>query len=60
MLLGELVKKFPLQAPPQIKPAAPPSVKTEPETTPTQNDKEKPQVKEEKTGKPPEKKPRVH
>lgn len=59
MLLGELVKKFPLTTPAQLKAAPAPSVKTEPETT-QQNDKEKQENTQDKSGKPPEKKPRIH
>lgn len=60
MLLGELIKKFPLPTPAQPKaiPAAP--VKTEVENgTPTEN-KEIKQEKTEKIKPPPEKKPRVN
>lgn len=61
MLLGELIKKFPLPAiPPQVKPTNPAPVKTEAENG-VQENKEKVEVKQEaKVKPPPEKKPRLN
>lgn len=60
MLLGELIKKFPLPTPIQPKPV-PVTVKTEPENNTTSDNKEiKTEVKQEKIKPPPEKKPRLN
>lgn len=63
MLLGELVKQFPLSTPAQTKPVPPPSIKTEPDAPPANNSNEKQEKQEnnkEKIGPPPDKKPRVN
>lgn len=61
MLLGELIKKFPLPAPPQPK-AAPvaAAVKTETENGTTESKDVKSEVKQEKIKPPPEKKQRIN
>lgn len=60
MLLGELIKKFPLPQPPQPKAAAPP-VKVEQENGTQENkDAIKTEIKQEKIKPPPEKKPKVN
>ncbi|KAK9891239.1 hypothetical protein WA026_013552 [Henosepilachna vigintioctopunctata] len=61
MLLGELIKKFPLPIPPQPKPA--PTVvtpKQENENGSNEMKEMKPEVKQEKIKPPPEKKPRLN
>lgn len=60
MLLGELIKKFPLPTPPQPKVLAPVPVKQENDNgTPEAKDL-KIEIKQEKIKPPPEKKPRVN
>ncbi|KAF2893739.1 hypothetical protein ILUMI_12433 [Ignelater luminosus] len=60
MLLGELIKKFPLPQPPQPKAAAAP-VKVEQENGTQENkDAVKTEIKQEKIKPPPEKKPKVN
>ncbi|CAH0551823.1 unnamed protein product [Brassicogethes aeneus] len=59
MLLGELIRKFPLPAPPQPKIQAPP-VKTDVENGQTENKDIKTEIKQEKIKPPPEKKPRIN
>ncbi|CAH1163856.1 unnamed protein product [Phaedon cochleariae] len=60
MLLGELIRKFPLPCPPQPKlvPSAP--VKQDSENGATENKDIKTEIKQEKIKPPPEKKPRIH
>lgn len=58
MLLGELIKKFPLPQPPQLK-AAPVPVKTEGENNRAETKEVKTEVKQEKIKPPPEKKPKL-
>lgn len=58
MLLGELIKKFPLPVPPQ--PKAQPMTAVKQENGNTENKNVKVEVKQEKIRPPPEKKPRVN
>lgn len=61
MLLGELIKKFPLPAPPQPKTVPTATVvKTETEQSITETKDGKSDIKQEKVKPPPEKKPRVN
>lgn len=58
MLLGELIKKFPLPTL-QSKPAPTVTVKAEPENGATENKEVKSENRQEKIKPPPEKKPRI-
>lgn len=58
MLLGELIKKFPLPQPPQLKAASVP-VKAEGENNGAEIKEVKTEVKQEKIKPPPEKKPKL-
>ncbi|CAG9837072.1 unnamed protein product [Diabrotica balteata] len=60
MLLGELIRKFPLPAPPQPKIAPVPQIKQEPDNGAPENKEIKKEVKQGKIKPPPEKKPRLH
>ncbi|XP_045460354.1 mediator of RNA polymerase II transcription subunit 6 [Harmonia axyridis] len=59
MLLGELIRKFPLPIPPLPKPAQTPHTPRQ-ESENGNTDKDKPEVKQEKIKPPPEKKPRLN
>lgn len=60
MLLGELIKKFPLPTPPQPKAAPTVPVKNEADGGASENKDIKPEIKQEKIKPPPEKKPRIN
>lgn len=59
MLLGELIKKFPLPVPPQPK-TQPITIKQENGTGGSENKEIKTEIKQEKIRPPPEKKPRIN
>ncbi|CAH1109697.1 unnamed protein product [Psylliodes chrysocephalus] len=60
MLLGELIRKFPLPTPPQPKVAPALPIKAEAENGPSESKDVKVEIKQEKIKPPPEKKPRIH
>lgn len=60
MLLGELIKKFPLPTPPQPKAAPAAPVKNETDSGASENKESKTDTKQEKIKPPPEKKPRIN
>ncbi|XP_023016302.1 mediator complex subunit 6 [Leptinotarsa decemlineata] len=60
MLLGELIRKFPLPTPPQPAKASAVSTKQESENGGSENKEIKTEIKQEKIKPPPEKKPRLH
>lgn len=60
MLLGELIKKFPLPTPPQPKAVPTAPVKNEADSGASESKDVKPEIKQEKIKPPPEKKPRIN